>query len=301
MVIEHGSDAMEHPLTLALAAQAGHWPRPETGLGAPGPDWPTLRQVYADTALLDRMLASQARFTPDLDRKGQAAYLMTSHGVALGTIAAACLVGAGLVPCLGPDALGLQVVIPVADDPEERTRIRLLSSRFATDRADLAANADADPIAGRAALHERLRLELEAHLEPVVACLQAATGLSTGALWRLAGDSVAAQFLDAGRRFGHEADAIAAALCVLKAPGSPLANKEMHYFKILLPDPKCPGRTLLTRTFRARGGCCRWYTSKQGKLCTTCVLRSDADRRVVIEDNLRRRLGLPPRTASAAS
>ncbi|MFV0474009.1 MAG: (2Fe-2S)-binding protein [Pikeienuella sp.] len=288
------SDAAAHPLAAALAAQARRWPRPETGIGPAEPGWPTLGEVYADPDLVERMLMAQARFTPGLDRKGQAAYLMTSHALAIGTVAAACFVGAGLAPRLGPEALALSVHVPGPEDREDDTAIRLLSAGFATDDAGLSDHPDAESLPGREALCARMRIELEAHFAPVVARLHAAAGLAKGALWRLAGDSVAGQFLDAGQRFRREPEARADALRILKHPGSPLANKEMHFFDIAFADPKRPEKTLFTRGYRARGGCCRWYTAAPGHLCTTCVLRSEADRRAAIEDGLRRRLGLPP-------
>lgn len=284
-----------HPLADALAAQVKRWPKPATELAPLAPGWATLGETCADAPLLDRMLISQARFTPGLDRKGQAAYLMIALASLAATISAACLIGAGVAPRLGPDAVALRVRVAGPEEREEDIGVRLLSSRFATDRPELADHPDAEPAANREALCARMREELEAHFAPIVACLHAASGLSKNALWRLAGDAVAGQFLEAGQRMRREAEARAEALLILKHPGSPLANRQMHFFEIDFPDPKRPGKTLFTRAYRARGGCCRWYTASPENLCSTCVLRSDADKRAVIEDGLRRKLGLPPR------
>jgi hypothetical protein len=178
-------------------------------------------------------------------------------------------------------------------------KLRLLSSAFATDMPEHATHPDAEPVEDREALRNQMGRELEEHSGVIVDRLAQASGLAPAALWRLVADAVAVQFLDAGRRFGREAEAKADALAILKRPGSPLANKELHYVDIDVPDPRTPGRTLLTWSFRARGGCCRWYTAAPGKLCTSCVLRSDVDRRAALEDGLRRRFGLPPRSEAA--
>ena len=80
----------------------------------------------------------------------------------------------------------------------------------------------------------------------------------------------------------------------LAAFGSPLANRQMHYFDIVIRDPADSDRILASRSFRSRGGCCRYYTSREGKLCTTCVLLDPADRDRNLEAKLRFRLGLAP-------
>jgi hypothetical protein len=65
-------------------------------------------------------------------------------------------------------------------------------------------------------------------------------------------------------------------MTVLKYPGSPLYNRQLHFFDLTLRDER--QRELLTWTFRARGGCCRYYTVEDGTLCETCVLKKPADR-----------------------
>lgn len=111
-------------------------------------------------------------------------------------------------------------------------------------------------------------------------------------MWRLVGDSVSAVFLETGRTLGCEERAMTEALVVLKQPGSPLANRQMHYFDIVIRAPDDPGRVLARRTFRSRGGCCRYYTSREGRLCTTCVLLDPRERDRNLEAALRARLGL---------
>lgn len=289
----------DHPLARALAVRARKWKTPSVEAGPLAPGFVPFRRLLADDGLLERMLARQGAATPGLDRKGQAAYLMTGLAGGIGMIAAALFVGSGLVARLGPDHIAHRPA-QAGEDGEASAAWRLLHHGFATDLAEIADHPDAEPAADRDALADRLREELEAHFAPVVERLHAATALPQAALWRLAGDAVAGWFLEAGRRFGREAEARVEAMRVLKRPGAPLTNREMHYFDLAIADPAHPGRTLLTRAFRARGGCCRWYTATDGKLCTTCVLRSDADRRATIEASIRRRLGLPPATEPLA-
>ncbi|WP_442580069.1 (2Fe-2S)-binding protein [Mesorhizobium sp. ASY16-5R] len=80
-------------------------------------------------------------------------------------------------------------------------------------------------------------------------------------------------------------------MTILKQPGSPLFNRQLHYFDLTLRDEG--QRELLSWTFRARGGCCRFYTVEGGKLCSTCVLKNAAERDNELLDAMRRRFGSP--------
>lgn len=65
-----------------------------------------------------------------------------------------------------------------------------------------------------------------AHLAPVIAVLKKRTGLSSGAQWRLAADSLAGAFLEIGRAIGDEARGMAEALAIVKRRGSRLFSEE---------------------------------------------------------------------------
>ncbi|WP_313056611.1 (2Fe-2S)-binding protein [Agrobacterium cavarae] len=130
---------------------------------------------------------------------------------------------------------------------------------------------------------ERFRTELEKHFRPVVEQIHTKTGLSRAALWRLAGDAIAYLFLDTGRRFDTVKTAKAAAMRILKVPGSPLANRELQYFELAEFDRH---QQEVRETFLQRGGCCRFYQVEGGAYCSTCVLKTPADR----DDELRRAL-----------
>ncbi|NJL94993.1 MAG: (2Fe-2S)-binding protein, partial [Anaerolineae bacterium] len=58
-------------------------------------------------------------------------------------------------------------------------------------------------------------------------------------------------------------------LAFVKAPGSPLNNRQLHFLTVRDGAHQ--------QTFRARGGCCRYYTLPEGDFCTTCVMRGRAD------------------------
>ncbi len=66
-----------------------------------------------------------------------------------------------------------------------------------------------------------------------------------------------------------------AAQAILQAPGSPLHNKQTGFVEIVVRDVAKPEQVVACEWFRARGGCCRYYTTEaaEGEYCTTCVLR----------------------------
>ncbi|ODN72161.1 IucA/IucC family C-terminal-domain containing protein [Methylobrevis pamukkalensis] len=180
---------------------------------------------------------------------------------------------------------------------ERRADLRFLEPRSGQGLAEPFDGADTG--SRRAHRLTRFRQTLEDHMAPVIARLHARTGLARSALWRLVGDAFAARFLEAGRHFGRLDAAKADALAVLKHPGSPLANGQLHFFDITIHDDAEPDRVLAASTFRSRGGCCRFYLTEGGALCTTCVLQDPATRDATIRAAMRRRLGLP-QGASAA-
>ena len=89
------------------------------------------------------------------------------------------------------------------------------------------------------------------------------------------------------------------ALSILKQPSSPLANPQLAYLELTLPDPSRPDRPLATRTVRARGGCCRYYTVAGGERCATCVLWRPQERDRRILEAMRNELGEAERSPAA--
>ncbi|EAR51270.1 hypothetical protein OG2516_17615 [Oceanicola granulosus HTCC2516] len=125
-------------------------------------------------------------------------------------------------------------------------------------------------------------------LTPLVEALTARSGLSRGALWRIVGDSFAGALLLQGKHDEREDEAMALALATLRDRGSPLFARQTGFCRVDLPE-----RPDIGDWFRARGGCCRYYTTEGGDYCSTCVLRDPDSRDEMLRAYLRRRHGLP--------
>lgn len=116
-----------------------------------------------------------------------------------------------------------------------------------------------------------------AHLAPVIAILKKRSGLSSGAQWRLAADSLAGTFLEIGRAIGDEVRGMAEALAIVKRPGSRLFSEEICYEEISATDPASGAQ--LSCQYRIRCGCCLYFKTEGGGFCDTCVLLEPDDRR----------------------
>jgi ferric iron reductase protein FhuF len=287
----------DHPLRDALAAQSKLWHEPRIDVGALGPGWVTAAALFGDDAALDDLLEYQATFTRGLDQKGRAAFLVANYSYTFAITAAPLFVGFALVPDFSPSNYALRFdTRPIKHDgrtvEERQARVRFLSAAFSTDKQSNATHPDAKTLLDRAGLRALFRQSIEDHFRPLIERLHRKSGLSRNALWRLAGDSLAALFLDAGERFQRDVDAQADAMAILKQPGSPLNNRQMHYFDVAVRDDERPERALASRTFRARGGCCRYYTAEGGKLCSTCVLKDPVERDQELMNAMRSGLSL---------
>jgi ferric iron reductase protein FhuF len=121
-------------------------------------------------------------------------------------------------------------------------------------------------------LREWLRTTLEAHFKPLIERVYATTKLSRHAQWMLVADSCAALFLYLAQQLKDQPQGIEHGLAFVRAPGSPMNNRKTGYVTL-----EWNGHA---DTFRARGGCCRYYTvSESGDdYCTTCVLRKPEER-----------------------
>lgn len=125
------------------------------------------------------------------------------------------------------------------------------------------------------------------HLAPLLAGISQRAGLGRAALWRVAGDALAAALLGYGKALSDEDRAMRLALSILRQPGSPLTSRQAGFFRLDLPEAPHIGEW-----FRARGGCCRVYTTEGGEYCSTCVLRDKASRDRKLCAFLRRKHGL---------
>ncbi len=290
--------ATNHPLAAAFAAQRAFWPEPEVEIGVLAPGWTTAAGLFADDATIEDQLSYQASFFTRVDRRSSAAFLISDYCAMFCVTAVPPLVGHGVVPDLSPERYALQFYTrPFEHDGRtavlRRAHVRLLSHAFSTTRMDAASHPDATVLAADDALHAAFREAVEAHFTPLLDMLNARTGLPHSAMWRLVADALAVNFLDAGRRYDCLDRAKATAMAVLKHPGSPLTNRQLHYFDVTLRDDTRPERVVASYTFRARGGCCRFYRAEGGSLCSTCVLQRPAERERILQAKMRHKLGLP--------
>lgn len=287
-----------HPLQSALAAQGKLWPEPRLDVGALAPGWITTAALFADDAAIDDHLAYQGSFNEGADAKSRAAFLLSDYCAMFTVSSVPLLVGAGVVPDFAPTRFAMQFYLRrVEHDGQSaelrRAHVRFLSPAFASDRESATDHPDAQPLPDRTGLCDRFRESVEAHFVVVIDALQRRTGLPKSAMWRLVGDALAVGFLDAGRRYDRLPASLAMAEAVLKHDGSPLKNRQMHFCDVTVCDAADPDRVLACHTFRARGGCCRYYRIPGGKLCSTCVLHDAATRERLLQNVMRRRLGLP--------
>lgn len=288
-------------LSAAFGVLARHWSLPEAEIGGLEPGFTPVAALFADERFIEAMLARQQAATPGLDAKGAAAFFISEYANLLGIVAAVPLLSHGLVPNLAPDNCALALSLSPGAAP--RVRLRFLRPAGATDRLRPQTAAALLRAVGHEGLRAALAEGLEAHMAPLIHRLQSRTGLPWQAMWRLVADAVAARFLEAGRQLGCEAAAKEEAMAVLKRPGSPLANRQLHFFDIVIREDRPSRRVLARRSFRARGGCCRFYTAPNGSLCSTCVLVEPDERRHRIEAHMRAELGLPelPEPPAAAA
>lgn len=285
-------DLSADPLAEALAAQSRLWPEVRTEAGEPEPGWITAEAFIADDAAIDEYLDYEGSFHAGTDRRTCAASMMIDYCYVLSMATVPLFAGFGIVPELRPQHYAMRFyTAPQEHDGRtfqiRRAHVRFLSRAFWTDRDVIAPHPDARGLPDRDALCGLYRRSVEDHVRPLIGKLAGRTGLSPNALWRLVGDALAGRFLDAGRRLGCLDEAKAAAMTILKQPGSPLNNRQLHYFDLTLRDEE--ERELASWTFRARGGCCRYYRVEGGELCETCVLKKPEKRDAELLELMRQR------------
>lgn len=227
---------------------------------------------------LEEALARQAVQHPEMEARTRGSYFLGEYSWYVPDAVIAAYLAERRVPDLSLKNLALRSRTYTwhegAESGEaERIDMRLLNGRFACLPDDpAAAHPDATVLPDADALHEHLRVSLEAHLTPLIERVHLLTRLGHHAQWCLVADSVAALFLHKVRALNDEAGGKAEGLAFIKAAEAPMNNPNTSYISLHYLDHRA--------TFRARGGCCRYYTvSKTGKdYCSTCVLRKPEDR-----------------------
>ncbi|TRA97366.1 ferric iron reductase [Rhizobium rhizogenes] len=273
-------------LTEATVLQQSMWPEVPCSTGAMLPGWTTAAELFSSPSALQEFLDYEGSFDPGVDLKSRAAFLMSDYCYIFFMATVPLLVGRGIVPDMSPDAFSLQFYTHHGEHDGEpmtvrRARVRLLSPQIFADRDD----GPHSTVTDHAGLCEHFRMGVEQHFHPLVEALAKRTGFSKNAQWRLVGDAIAGRFLDVGRRFGCLADALSTAMAIVKVQGSPLNNRQLGYFDLTLHDSAL--KEPFTYTFRARGGCCRYYTVVGAEKCPTCVLKSSDERDACLLQEMR--------------
>jgi hypothetical protein len=268
-----------HPLAAALCHSHTVDTEAYADIGAVEADWrPATEFSTPPASRLEEALARQAKDHPHMEARTRGSYWIGEYSWYVPLAAVTAYLAAKRVPDMAADNLALRfrtfTWYEGAESGEaQRLDVRFLSGRFACLPDDPAAShPDARVLPNADALRAHLRTTLEAHLTPLIEEVHARTKLSRHAGWLLVADSCAALFLHSGQALGAEAYARAEGMAFVQAPGSPMNNDKTAYISLQYLD-HCD-------TFRARGGCCRYYTvSETGQdYCTTCVLRQPEDR-----------------------
>ncbi len=236
--------------------------------------------LATDATRLNRWLAEHRRLHPGMDLKAAAAFLIGGVAWELGEALAPAVL-AGLPSRLpGPDTARLRLAWALYDEDDEAEPT--ITYRVQLDGREAAL----EPAA--------LRIAFEATHAPLVGALAQRTGLSRSAWWRQVTDSLSAALLEASQEAGEPERGQALARATLGERTSPLFNRQWGFFEV---EACHPGGAPVREWFRARGGCCRYYTADGGEYCSTCVLRDPQSR----DERLRAWLATRPEPKPAAA
>ncbi len=286
---------VHHPLKEALDVQSAFCAEFRVEYGVIEAGWTTARAFFDDAAAIDAFLEFERSHHRHMDDKTCAALMIIDYCYVLMFATIPLVAGSGIVPNLAPEQVALRMFTDCHEHDGEvyevrRADIRYLSSRFSTDRPASGRHPDATLIPSRRELCDEYRVAIEMHFSPLIEVLLKRTGLAHPALWRLVADAVAGRWLEVGRQLGCLDQAREDAMRVVKHIGSPLYNKQLHFFDLTLHDDN--RKPIGSWTFRARGGCCRFYTVVEGALCSTCVLKKPEARNADLLDSMRRHVAV---------
>ena len=266
---------------------------PLAEVGTPqGPDWFSASDLIdTDTIALENALSRQAKNYSAMEPRTRASYFINDYVWYITAAAIAAFLIEQRVPDLSMENMTLRYrTYTWHEDGEsgeaERIDVRFLSECFGCLPGDSAAgHPGAMVLPDAASLLDWMRNTLEAHLTPLIKRLIRLTGLSKSAQWRLVADACAVQFLYTGKEHQTEPRAIEQGLLFVKAPNSALNNPQTDYFMLTAAGH--------TDTFRARGGCCRYYTVSETEddYCSTCVLRPPEERNAKLITYMERKYG----------
>lgn len=271
-----------HPLAATLARIPVTTWQPTADIGVLEADWFRATEMSENPARLDQALALQARDYPQMEPRTKGSYFIGEYAWYVPSAAVTALMAERRVPDLSLENVALRVSTVQWQEGDysgesKRLDVRFLSGRFAAlpDDPD-AEHPDAVILPDETALREWLRSSIERHIAPLIEQIFVKTRLGRQAQWNLVADACAALFLGAGSLTSDQPRGEATGLAFVKAPGSPMKNPNTGYFTL-----EYGGHC---ETYRARGGCCRYYTvSENGEKCSTCVLvkQEERDQRIL--------------------
>jgi hypothetical protein len=256
---------------VAIAWQAENFPQVAASLDDDGTGFFSVIEAWSQgSEWLEDCLRYQNHFAVGMDERTRGAHLIAFYCYHLSIAAGAVYLTTGLVPDLDPQRLAVRFENRDLAAPASQLVIKRLHFRF---RRLL-------PKGSAGSFHDTFI----ASLMPVADALQARTGLSAAAQWRLAADGITGAFLEIGRALGDGEAAMASALDIVKIPGSPLLSNELHYERIEVMRDGVP----VEQFFRLRSGCCLYYRTDGGDFCDVCVLLEPDVQRSRLRDHLMR-------------
>jgi len=236
------------------------WLTPLTLLAADSPHWTTL------LATTQQRLHTEAATIVS-------GSLLQEYQWPLLASAIACFLVDRRVPDLQPANVQLRLGLTEnADDQRERLTYR--TGRFAALPDDPAADhPDAEIVPDLAALRDYLRTGIETHMGWVIQQVSRQTHCKERGLWLFVADRCAGTLVWLMQEQDQQpgcADIAAEINALIRADGSPLANKKVGLFELSYQKQ--------THIYLNRATCCYWYKTDGGDYCTTCPHRTKEDR-----------------------
>jgi hypothetical protein len=195
---------------------------------------------------LEILLAQTLSERPNLDRKGQGAFVIGQVSWLVGLVVAASHLLEHRIPLLSLSTVYLS--------EENRVPVIVLREGRVVKTRDW---------------HETRQLLLSL-FEPIVVRIRELTKLSNAPQWRMISDSIALAFQYVGKSLNFEAEARTNVLALLHDDKSPLQNKRTGFFDVTYKDPSDDSSFIHQEFVRTRAGCCRKYTH-DSEYCDTCV------------------------------
>lgn len=269
-------------LANSLARMASVSEHLQSDVGPLEDDWVLFADLLQpQSPLRDALLAGEAERCPGLDRKGQVAFLLGGAAHYLLLPLAPLLLLDRQVPPLQPHRLAFRTRQIAYQHGGETLTYQTIDWRFLDD-AFWTDQPGALPSGGVAvhsaqALRAQLNTQLETLFTPLIECFKTISKLSQGAQWRIVADSLAGAFLSTGQALNRVAEARSEAEALIGDPKAAIHNSKTGFVEIVVEHPGKPGEPI-RRTYRTRGGCCRYYTADNGDICSACVLVKPVER-----------------------